>query len=286
MAQTDVPTTALDTHRAEYADLLTDPLPADATTRPTSLGGVDALRLVVDGVEAAGTLLYLHGGGYAVGSARTGVRFALPLARRARLDSYLVEYRLAPEHRFPRALDDACAAYQALLEDNVDPTTLVVAGDSAGGALAIATLAAARDAGWPQPAAAVAFSPFADLTLSGESIDSKRSVDPIFERADLQTYADYYIDRNHAAHPLASPVYASLAGLPPLLIQAGSHELLLDDAVRLARRAAADDVDVTLNVTSGETHCFQLAVGQSDSAEAAIDRAADFLRQHLTRVEP
>ena len=233
--------------RSGFAAAIAQPAPQDVATRRTTLGGRPALELTPTAVTSPGPghLLYLHGGGYVIGSPDTHAGLVGELARRAGLRTTSVDYRLAPEHPFPAAVEDGLAAYRELLATGTDPRDLVVAGDSAGGGLALATLLAARDAGLPQPAAAVVFSPWVDLTVSGASIRTKADADPIFTEADIRAYADLYIGTGDRSQPLASPLFADLTGLPPLLIQVGANELLLDDAVRLAGRAGTDDVEVT-----------------------------------------
>ncbi|CAB42768.1 putative esterase [Streptomyces coelicolor A3(2)] len=255
-------------------------------SRRTVLGGRPALELAPDTASGPGRLLYLHGGGYLAGSPDTHAGLAGELARRAGLRAVSVDYRLAPEHPFPAAVDDGLAAYRELLSTGTDPQDLVLAGDSAGGGLGIATLLAAREAGLPQPAAVALFSPWVDLTLTGGSIRSKEGADPIFTEADVRAYADLYVGAGDRAAPLASPVFADLAGLPPLLVQAGANEVLLDDAVRLAGRAGADDVEVTLEVGPGLPHVYQLHYGRLEEADAALDRAARFLTAHLGAGHP
>ncbi|WP_339134410.1 alpha/beta hydrolase [Streptomyces sp. f51] len=268
--------------RNGFAAALTRPAPEDVATRRTVLGGRPALELEPAGASGRGRLLYLHGGGYVVGSPDTHAGLVGELARRAGLRATSVDYRLAPEHQFPAAVDDGLAAYRDLLGAGTDPRDLVVAGDSAGAGLTIATLLAAREAGLPQPAAVVVFSPWVDLTLAGESIRSKEGADPIFTAADVRACADLYIGSGDRAHLLASPVFADLTGLPPLLVQVGANEVLLDDAVRLAGRAGADGVEVTLEVGPGLPHVFQHHYGRLDEADAALDRAARFLAAHLS----
>jgi acetyl esterase/lipase len=269
-------------HRTMFdAMFATQPYLADVTAREATLGGVPALELMVAGNAEQPTVLYLHGGGYVVGSARTGARLAAELARRAGGRAWSVDYRLAPEHPHPAAVEDGLAAYAGLLGNGADPGRIVVAGDSAGGGLAIATLLAARDRGLPQPAAVAVFSPWADITRSGASIRTKEGVDPLFTDDALRWYADRFAPGGDRSAPLASPVFASLAGLPPLLIQAGSHEVLLDDAVRLAANAARDDVEVTLHVAREATHVFQNRFGELDAADEALDETARFFRRHL-----
>jgi acetyl esterase/lipase len=178
-------------------------------------------------------------------------------------------------------VEDGLAAYAGLLESGVSPARILVAGDSAGGGLAVATLLAARDQGLPQPAAVAAFSPWADLTRSGASMRTKDEADPLFSYGAMGWYAERYLAAGDRSAPLASPVFAALAGLPPLLIQAGSHEVLLDDAVRLAERAGRDDVAVTLQVAPEGTHVFQLHFGALEEADEALDDVARFFRRHL-----
>jgi acetyl esterase/lipase len=267
--------------RSGFDAAITRPAPEEVTTRRTELGGRPALEFEPAGALARGRLLYLHGGGYVVGSPGTHEGLVGELARRTGLRATSVDYRLAPEHTFPAAVDDGLAAYRALLAEGIAPQDLVVAGDSAGGGLSIATLLAAREAGLPQPAAAALFSPWTDLTLTGESMHSKEEADPIFVGADLRAYADLYVGADDRAQPLASPLFADLSGLPPLLVQVGANEVLLDDAVRLAGRAGAADVEVTLEIGPGLPHVFQHHYGRLDEADAALDRAARFLTARL-----
>jgi monoterpene epsilon-lactone hydrolase len=257
------------------------PVPADVRTTPITLGGVPAVRVDIDGATGGGTILHFHGGCYAIGSADTSVGLVAGIARRARARAYSVDYRLAPENRFPAATDDALAAYRGLLESGTPAASIVLTGESAGAGLAVATLLAAKAAGLPLPSAAVLLSPWADLTQSGDSISAKADVDPSVTGRALQIRADDYLSDADPLDPLASPVFGDLAGLPPLLIQAGSHEVLLSDAVRLAAKAAADDVDVTLDVVPGVPHVFQAFAGILDEGAAALDRVAAFITGRL-----
>ncbi|MFD2796694.1 alpha/beta hydrolase [Promicromonospora vindobonensis] len=265
-----------------YASFGLLPLPDGTNVSETALGGVPALEVAVPSADAdAGTLLYLHGGGYVIGTARTGVPLTAALAAGTGLRALSLDYRLAPEHVFPAAVDDALAAYRALVDDT-DPARVVLAGDSAGGGLALATLLAARDAGLPQPAGVVTFSGWFDLTLSGASLTGKESVDPVFDAADIREYADAYLpDGAGAGGLLASPLLADLRGLPPLLLQVGSHEVLLDDSTGLAARAAAADVEVALEVYPGSAHVFQHQHATEPTAARALARAAAFLVHRL-----
>ncbi|GAB2684813.1 alpha/beta hydrolase [Kribbella swartbergensis] len=261
--------------RAEFDELFADrPLGDDVTLTPRTLGGVPALDVEVEGADGDGVILYLHGGGYVIGSARTGANLAAPLARRTGLSAVSLDYRLAPENPFPAALDDALAAYRELVESG---RPIVIAGDSAGGGLALATMLAARRDGLPLPAAAVLFSPWTDLTLSGASLDNRGDFDPLFSRAHIESYAEHYLAGHDPKDELASPLLGDLTGLPPLLIQVGSAEVLLDDALQLAVRAAEQEVDVSLDVVAGAPHVYPLMVGVMDEADEALDRAARFL---------
>ncbi|MFJ6073758.1 alpha/beta hydrolase [Streptomyces sp. NPDC093065] len=283
--RTETPPT-VEEQRDGFAAAVARPAPDGVVTRSTRLGGRPALELVPDTASGRGRLLYLHGGGYVIGSPDTHTGLVGELALRAGLRAVSVDYRLAPEHPFPAAVDDGLAAYRELLATGSDPRETVLAGDSAGGGLGIATLLAARAAGLPQPAAVAVFSPWADLTLTGGSIRSKKAADPIFAEADLRAYADLYVGPGDRSAPLASPVFGDLCGLPPLLVQVGANELLLDDAVRLAGRAGADDVEVTLEVGPGLPHVFQHHHGRLQEADAALDRAARFLTAHLGAGHP
>jgi acetyl esterase/lipase len=266
--------------REVFVRMLTSrPLPEDVVLTPGSLGGVPVLEIEIDGITPSGTLLWFHGGFYVLGSPLTSAGLASDLARRTRMKVISVDYRLAPEHPYPAALDDALAAYRGLLDDTeIDPERIVVVGESAGGGLATALLVAARDQGLAMPRAGVLFSPYADLTLSGESMTTKAEVDPSFRSEDIAVRAKDYVGSADLANPLVSPVFADLRGLPSLLIQAGSNEVLLDDALRLATRAAAADVPVTLEVTPGVPHLFQAFAAMLDEGEAALRRVAGFLR--------
>jgi len=268
-------------HRKSFEAFALRPYPADVTAADMTLGGVRAIELTVAGHAADPVVLYFHGGGYVAGSARTGTHLAAELARRAGGRALSVDYRLAPEHPYPAAVEDGLAAYAGLLESGASPARVLVAGDSAGGGLAVATLLAARERGLPQPAAVAVFSPWADISRSGASMRTKDGADPLFNYDAMGWYAGRYMPNGDRSAPLASPVFATLAGLPPLLIQVGSHEVLLDDAVRLAANAGRDDVDVTLQVAPEGTHVFQLYFGALDEADEAIDEATRFFKGSL-----
>jgi acetyl esterase/lipase len=261
------------------------PLPADVTVTAAALGGVPTAEITVDGIEPRHVVLYFHGGVYVLGDAFAAADLASQVGRRTRAKVISVDYRLAPEHPYPAAVDDALAAYEALLHNGTAPSDIAFAGESAGGGLAVATLVNARDHGLPLPAAAFVMSPYADLTLAGTTMEIKSEVDPLMSREALQSRVTDYTAGQDAALGLISPIFADLSGLPPLIVQAGTHEVLLDDAVRLARQAATADVEVTLDITPRVPHVFQTFYPILDEAAAALDRAGRFLSAHLAGAE-
>ena len=261
------------------------PLPAGVSVTPAALGGVPTAEITIDGIQSRHVVLYFHGGVYVLGDAFQAADLASQVGRRTGAKVISVDYRLAPEHPYPAAVDDALAAYQALLHTGTAPSGIAFAGESAGGGLAIATLVSARDHGLPLPAAAYAMSPYADLTLTGATMDTKHDVDVLMSRENLQSRVSDYTAGQDPALGLISPIFADLSGLPPLIIQAGTHEVLLDDAIRLARQAATADVDVTLDITPGVPHVFQTFYPILDEAAAALDRAGQLLSAHLTAAE-
>ncbi|HEY6498170.1 MAG TPA: alpha/beta hydrolase [Streptosporangiaceae bacterium] len=268
--------------RESFAALMAGPAPSGVSLAGTTLGGRPALELTPDGDRAGGTILYFHGGSWVVGSPATAQDLTAALVRRTRSRAVSLDYRLAPEHPFPAAIEDGVAAYRDLLDQGVPADQIILSGDSAGGGLSVNTALAARDAGLPRAAGIVAFSPGLDATRSGDSMTTKEGVDPLFTRAALDHLTPLYLAGQDPRQPLLSPaVYADLAGLPPLLVQAGSNEILLDDSTRLATRAAAAGVDVILDVTADVPHVFQLYEGNLDEADAALDRAARFIRDRL-----
>ena len=261
--------------------LSAQPLPADVTVTEAALGGVPTAEITVEGIEPRHVVLYFHAGVYVMGEASLTADLASQVGRRTDAKVISVDYRLAPEHPYPAAVDDALAAYRALLDNGSDPSDIAFAGESAGGGLAVATLVNARDHGLPLPAAAFVMSPYADLTLAGTTMETKREVDPLLNREALQFAVTAYTAGQDAALGLISPIFADLSGLPPLIIQAGTHEVLLDDAVRLAQQAVAADVELTLDVTPGVPHVFQAYYPILDEAAAALDRAGQLLAAHL-----
>ncbi|HET9170042.1 MAG TPA: alpha/beta hydrolase [Actinospica sp.] len=261
-------------------------VPDGIRTSHVTLGERPALRVEPEsGARAAGTILYFHGGGWVFGSPRTALALTGQLVAHTGFPAYSVDYRLAPEHPFPAAIHDALGAYRALLDHGEDPAGIAFAGDSAGGGLAVTTCLAARDAGLPMPAAIVMFSPGLDATRSGASMDTKEDADPIFTREALEHTAAMYLDGADAHQPLLSPaILADLTGFPPMLIQVGTNEVLLDDSTRLAVRAREAGVDVILDVTAEVPHVFQAFRGVLEEADEALERAALFLTQRIRAI--
>ncbi|RKR43185.1 alpha/beta hydrolase [Paraburkholderia sp. BL17N1] len=260
--------------------------------RLRELYGADDTPLRGEWIERAGralatnagpTVLYCHGGGYYFCSPRTHRSIVFGLAARADSPVFSLDYRLAPEHRFPAALDDATAAYRQLIADGVAPESIVIAGDSAGGGLALATLVALRDAGDPVPAGGLLFSPWTDLAATGVSIRTNDGLDPMFSGSAIARAGKLYLGDTPPTHPYASPVYADLHGLPPLFIMAGSTEVLLDDSQRVADNARAAGVDCELEVWNKMPHVWPIFAPFIPEGNRALDRAAAFVRRVTSR---
>jgi acetyl esterase/lipase len=257
------------------------PVAEDVKVETVTSGGVPGERLTPPGTTGGTTLLYLHGGGYCIGSPRSHRHLAAAIGTALDAVVALPEYRLAPEHPFPAAVDDAVAVYRALLADGAAPSKLVIAGDSAGGGLTVATLLALRDARVPLPAAGVCLSPWVDLTCTAGSYETRAAADPIVKRESVGEMATAYLRGRDATTPLASPLFADLAGLPPLLVQVGSDEVLLDDSVRLVERAKAAGVTATLEVWEDMVHVWPWFLTLLDEAPQAIAAIASFARPRI-----
>jgi monoterpene epsilon-lactone hydrolase len=275
----------VDEQRRLFADLLSAiPLPGDVRTEEGVLGDVRVVTITVDGTTPTGTMLYFHGGAYALGSAALSAGLASELARRSGARAVSVDFALAPEHPYPAALDDAVAAYQALLDDGIPGEDIVFAGESSGGGLALAATRRIMSTGLRRPAAIYLASPWADLTTTGASMTTKADVDPSVTPDGLRRRARDYAADHDLADGRLSPVFADLTDFPPLLIQVGGNEVLVDDATRLATRAAADGVSVTLEVTPEVPHVFVGFAGMLDEADEALTRAGQFMRANLDSV--
>ena len=256
------------------------PVPDDVKSEPVDAGGIPAEWIAAPGADPDRVIYYLHGGGYAMGSINTHREMVSRICRASGARALAIDYRLAPEHSFPAAVEDATAAYRWLLSAGVDPARLVIAGDSAGGGLTVATLVALRDAGDSLPAAAVCLSPWVDMEGIGESMTTKAEADPMVNREDLIEGAQAYLGGADPRTPLAAPLYADLKGLPPLLIHVGTAETLLDDSTRLAERAKAAGVDVTLEPWEDMIHVWQFLASMLAEGQQAIDRIGGFIREH------
>ena len=272
----------LDERRAAFAPAgRLYPVPDDVLVSEVTAGGVPAHWLTAPGADAGRVLLFLHGGGYELGSLRSDGELAARLGRASGMRVLFPEYRLAPEHPFPAAIDDVLAAWRWLRTgQDLSARSLAVAGDSAGGGLAAALLVATRDAGQALPAAAVLMSPTVDLTSSGASMTERADQDPFSTPAMLRQFAAGYLAGADPKTPLASPLFAALAGLPPLLVQVGTADLLLSDSERLAAAAAQAGVDVTLQIGEGLPHVYQLLLGTPEAAQAT-EQIGTFLRARV-----
>jgi monoterpene epsilon-lactone hydrolase len=257
------------------------PTPPDVKVERVEAPERPAEWLMAPGARADAAVLYLHGGGYVIGSPRSHRHLAAAIGRAAGVATLLPDYRLAPEHPFPAALEDAVAAYEWLLARGIAPERIVVAGDSAGGGLTVATLLALRDRGLPRPAAGVCISPWVDLTCSGGSYATKAAADPIVLRESVAMMAQAYAGTGDYKAPLVSPLFADLRRLPPLLVQVGSDEVLLDDALGLAKRATEAGVDVRVEEWPAMVHVWHWFLGMLDEAERAVGVIGGFVRERL-----
>jgi epsilon-lactone hydrolase len=257
------------------------PTPEDITWEPLDASGVLGEWVVPDDCVPGRAVVYFHGGGYATGTIESARGLSSHLARATRARVLAVDYRLAPEHPLPAAIDDAVTAYRFAISAGHAPEAIALCGDSSGGGLALATLVALRDLGDPLPRTAICLSPWTDLTLSGRSLQANRDADPMVSASTLALMADAYLGAVDRRTPTASPLFADLAGLPPLLLQVGSTELLLDDSTRFAERAEAAGVDVTLEIWDDVFHVWQSFADLLPEARDAIARVGSYVDQRL-----
>lgn len=257
------------------------PLPSDVEVHSVDENGVPAEWTATPSSDPTRVVLFLHGGGYITGSIASHRHMVAQMGREARARTFAIDYRLAPEHPFPAALDDALTAYRFLLAQGQTPARIALAGEAAGGGLVLSTLVSLRDAGDPLPGCAWVASPWVDLEMSGASMKTKAAVDPLTPKSYLQELADLYLNGTDPRSPLASALYADLAGLPPLLIQVGSTETLLDDAVRLAGVAGTADVRVTLEVWPEMIHGWHLFYQRLAAGRSALASAGAFIQSAI-----
>lgn len=267
---------SIDEERRAWDTLCASLDPVDGVTlEGMDAGGVPAMSLTPP-VRGSMEILYCHGGAFALGSAWNNRGMLSRLAGASAARVVAIDYRLAPEHPYPAALEDTGAAYRWLLETGVDPASIVLAGDSCGANLILGAAIGARDLGEPLPAAVICLSPWVDLTLSGESLEENAEKDGFITRESLVFLGEQYLDGADPADPRASPLFADLGSLPPLLIQVGSEEAVLSDSFALAGRAAAAGVSVTLEVVPEVVHVWQVWAGQVPESLAAVARIAEF----------
>jgi acetyl esterase/lipase len=271
--------------RAGYESWATTnfPPPPELRTEQVDADGVACVWASMPGTSTERTIFYLHGGGYVIGSPNGYRQLAAALSQAADARVLLIDYRLAPENPHPAGMQDATIAYRWLVKQEADPANTVIAGDSAGGGLTIALLAALRDAGDRLPAAAVCMSPWVDMTLSGASVDDRAELDPIVSRPLLENMAGAYLMGQDPQTPSASPLFADLSGLPPILILVGTSEALHDDSTRLADRAREAGVDVTLNVADEMYHVWPAMSSFLPEAREAVEEIGRFVQSRTSR---
>jgi acetyl esterase/lipase len=251
---------------------------ADVAVEPVTANGVPAEWTVTPGADRDAALLYLHGGGYVIGSLDSHRHLVAEAGRAFGTAALALDYRLAPEHPFPAAVEDALAGYRYLVARGVRPERIALAGDSAGGGLVVAAMLAIRDAGLAQPGAGWCISPWVDMEAIGESMETKAAVDPMVQKAGLLDMARLYLNGADPHSPLAAPIYADLKGLAPLVIQVGAAETLLDDAIRLAKSAGAADLRVDLQIWPEMIHVWSLFHPELDAGRHALSAGAAALR--------
>src|SRR4029077_1979546 len=254
----------------------------DVTVEPVSAFGVRAEWTSTPQDNRDAALLYVHGGGYVIGSLDSHRHLVSEAGRAAKAWALALDYRLAPEHPFPAPVEDAVSGYRYLLSRGIRPERIAIAGDSAGGGLVVAAMLAIRDAGLAQPACGWCISPWVDMEGIGESMSSKAEADPMVQKAGLLEMAGLYLGGADPRLPLAAPIYADLRGLAPLLIQVGAAETLLDDAIRLAKAAGAADVRVDLQVWPEMVHVWHLFHPELKAGLRAIEAGGSYVRTRLS----
>ena len=273
------PNPTIEIRRAQM-ELIRERLASDVKHDKFQASGVSAEWIIPPEATLDRVILYLHGGGYVIGSVNTHRALIARIARAAKARALAIDYRLAPEHPFPAAVDDAVKSYRWLLSQEIATSKIVVAGDSAGGGLTLALLTSLLIAHDPLPAAAVLISPWADLERTGRSMTTNAGRDQTIDAADLETMAKLYIGSNDPRNPLASPLHTDFRGFPPLLIQVGEAESLLDDSIRVAERAKAAGVKVDLEVWPDMVHVWHIYAKILPEGQKAIDKIGSFAIEH------
>ena len=270
-----------DERRSWLASSAPDEPPAGAIVEPLVLGGRPAERIRADGTSGSGTIMWRHGGAFTAGGLRSHRGFAASLSRVSGATVVLLDYRLAPEHPFPAALDDARAAIAELMAESASHAPTLIGGDSAGGGLAISTVLASRDRGETLPAGIIALSPWVDLAMSSPSYVTEEETDPLCSRASLEVSAAAYLGDHDRTDPWCSPLYGELTGLPPLLVHVGTREVLRDEAVALIADATDAGVEVTSWVAPGMVHCWHLFAGMVPESDLALAKVGAWASAHL-----
>lgn len=278
----DGPQPTLEETRAQYeAWGQSNPLPDGASEDRVTLGGVAAVRTSTPGARADAALLYLHGGGYAIGSAAGHRHLAAHLGAAAAIQAFTIDYRLAPENPYPAAVDDAVAAYAALLAQGVAPQQMIVAGDSAGGGLTLALALALKARGLPQPAGLFCISPWADLTQTGTSYRVCAERDLLVTKEALDAWSGLYATTHDPRTPLISPVFGDYAGLAPILIHVGADEVLLSDSIKVAEAAGLANVPVELVVERDMQHVWHFMLGMLTQARTSVAQAGAWMKARV-----
>ena len=271
--------------RMKAASNMSGVVPDSVSVVPINVQGVSCEWITNAGTDQNRVLMYLHGGGYVFGGLDSHREIAWRLAQASGMRVLLVDYRLAPEHVFPAALEDATACYRWLLSEGFEPARIAIGGDSAGGGLTVATLVNLKNLGLPQPSGAILLSPWTDLSLSGDSIETNEAKDAMLSRAALLKCAQYYLGERERRAPLASPLFADLSGLPPVLIHVGSTEMLCSDAQRLAEKWESAGGEASIEIWPKMPHVFQVLAARIPEGAQAIVKLGEFLTNRTTRTE-